>query len=505
MQIDRKHPELPLILAIDIGTSSIRSLLFDRLGRCLPEATSRQPLKLRVEKDGRAVIMTASLAESCWGCIDETLEKAGDISSHISAVAMCTFVSNILGVDSECQPVTPVYTYADTRPSQVVPGMRSIFNEEQLHQRTGCVLHASYLPARFIWLAQYQPEVLAQVQSWMTIGELLYTQLFGETAVSYSVASWSGLFDRTRFQWDTEVVGKLPLRASQLSPLVELNHSFQGLQASYARRWPALKDIPWYPAVGDGAAANIGSGCINHNQVAVTMGTSSAVRVVIPDSAPPVPSGLWAYCVDRQRALLGGALSEGGSLYAWMVNVLNLTEYDDLEASLANLPPAGHRLTVLPLLTGERNPGWRGDARGAISGITLATTPLEIFRAGLESVALRIAEIYQLLAPLVAQRPQVIASGGALSKSKLWAQILSDALGEPLAISSVHEASARGAALLALRSLGLVKTLDELPSPTGGTFEPNLAAHKVYRAALQEQRNLYGKIYIEGSLTDGTI
>ncbi|MCK4724519.1 MAG: hypothetical protein KAT29_01895, partial [Anaerolineales bacterium] len=336
-------------------------------------------------------------------------------------------------------------------------------------------------------------------------GELLYTQLFGETAVSYSVASWSGLFDRTRFQWDTEVMGKLPLQASQLSPLVELNHSFQGLQTSFARRWPALKDIPWYPAVGDGAAANIGSGCINHNQVAVTMGTSSAVRVVISDSAPPVPSGLWAYCVDRQRALLGGALSEGGNLYAWMVNVLNLTEYDDLEASLANLPPAGHRLTVLPLLTGERSPGWRGDARGAISGITLATTPLEIFRAGLESVALRIAEIYLLLAPLVAQRPHVIASGGALSKSKLWTQILSDALGEPLAISSVQEASARGAALLALRSLGLVKTLDEFPSPIGGTFEPDLAAHKVYRTALQEQRNLYEKIYTEGSLTDGTI
>ena len=89
--------------------------------------------------------------------------------------------------------------------------------------------------------------------------------------------------------------------------------------------------------------AGIGSGCINQEQVAATMGTSSAVRVVIPDRIPPVPSGHWAYCVDRQRALLGGALSEGGSLYAWMVNVLNLTEFDELEASLANLPPAGHR------------------------------------------------------------------------------------------------------------------------------------------------------------------
>lgn len=90
----------------------------------------------------------------------------------------------------------------------------------------------------------------------------------------------------------------------------------------------------------------------------------------------------------------------GGSLYAWMVNVLNLSGFDELEASLANLHPAGPRLTTLPHLAGERSPGWQGDARGMISGITFGTTPLEILRAGLESVALRIADVYQLLALL---------------------------------------------------------------------------------------------------------
>lgn len=505
VQTDITRADLPLILAIDIGTSSIRSLLFDRLGRCISEATSRQPINLEMGNDGRVEIATMSLAESCWYCIDETLEKAGNFANRVAAVAMCTFVSNILGVDKELQPITPVYTYADTRPSKVVPGMRASFNEEQIHQRTGCVLHATYLPVRFIWLAQFQPEVLVQVQRWMTIGEFLYAQLFGETAVSYSVASWSGLFNRTRFQWDDEILSKLPLEVSQLSQLVELDHGFQGLRAPFAQRWPALKEIPWYPAVGDGAAANIGSGCINHNQVAISMGTSSAVRVVIPDNILPVPSGLWAYCVDRQLALVGGALSEGGSLYAWLVSVLNLTKYHDLEASLAKLLPAGHRLTLLPLLAGERSPRWRGDARGMISGITIATTPLEILRAGMESVVFRIAEIYQLLTPLLATKARVIASGGALSNSKLWTQMLSDTLGKPVALSLDQEASARGAAMLAQRSLGLVDSLDDFPLPIGSIFKPNLAAHKLYLAAMQEQRNLYEKVYIERSLKDDTI
>ena len=81
-------------------------------------------------KDGRADITTVSLAESCWHCIYETLEKLEDTIDDVAAVAMCTFVSNLIGVDSEHQPVTPIYTYADTRPSKVIPGMRSIFDEE---------------------------------------------------------------------------------------------------------------------------------------------------------------------------------------------------------------------------------------------------------------------------------------------------------------------------------------------------------------------------------------
>jgi sugar (pentulose or hexulose) kinase len=139
-----------------------------------------------------------------------------------------------------------------------------------------------------------------------------------------------------------------------------------------------------------------------------------------------------------------------------------------------------------------------------ISGIILLQ-PRWSFSVQIKKGALRIAEFYQLLAPRAAQRPLVIASGRALSNSKFWTQILSDALGEPLVISSVPEITERGTALLALRSLGIVKTLEEFPSPFGSTFKPVLAAHKIHLSAMQDQRNLYGNVYIEGSLTDGTI
>src|SRR5204862_6512711 len=106
----------------------------------------------------------------------------------------------------------------------------------------------------------------------------------------------------------------------------------------------------------------------------------------------------WCYRIDRRRALLGGATSEGGNVYAWMQQTLKLGEPDAIERAVGALPPDGHRLTVLPFLAGERSPGWAGDVRATITGMGLNTTPIEILQAGLEAVAYRFALIFESLA-----------------------------------------------------------------------------------------------------------
>src|SRR2546422_3290221 len=112
--------------------------------------------------------------------------------------------------------------------------------------------------------------------------------------------------------------------------------------------------------------------------------------------------------------------------------MLKLPSDDEVEAALAALPAAGHGLTVLPHWAGERAPGWRGDRLGAIVGLRLDTTALEITRAALEAVALRLALVYDLLAPCAGPAHTIVASGGALARSRVWTQIIADALGQPI-------------------------------------------------------------------------
>ncbi len=329
----------------------------------------------------------------------------------------------------------------------------------------------------------------------MSIGEYLILQLFGQTAASYSVASWSGLLNRRELDWDAELLSVLSVSGNQLSQLVDMDHAWSGLDKAFAQRWPALKEAAWYPAMGDGAAANLGSGCTGPQRVAVTIGTSSAIRVVMPGAVEHIPSGLWCYRVDRQNQLLGGALSEGGGVYGWLTRTLQLTSEEDLQAELEDMPPDGHGLTFLPLLEGERSPGWNGQARGVLAGLSLSTRPEQILRAGLEGVAYRLALVFDLLRPALEDNPQIIASGGALLHSSLWVQIVADAIGASITLSAVEEASARGVAMTALCAMGKVASLQEFPDFFGQDYQPDVVAHQRYHQAIQRQQRLYQQVF----------
>jgi gluconokinase len=246
----------------------------------------------------------------------------------------------------------------------------------------------------------------------------------------------------------------------------------------------------WLPPVGDGATSNIGSGCSTRQRVAVMVGTSGALRVVADGPAPAAPDGLWLYRANRDRFVLGGALSNGGNLLNWLTESLTLPDYDTLQATLAARPPDGHGLTVLPFLAGERSPGWASHATGAIVGLRLHTEPLDILQAGLEAVAYRFGAIYELVRSALPGADEIIASGGALLNSPAWLQIVADVIGLPVTASGEVEASSRGGALLALEVLGGPAWFDR-PTALGRRFDPDLARHARYREARARQAHLY--------------
>lgn len=489
------------LLVLDIGTSSTRALLFDSDARLLTDSIAQIPSAPHITPTGDVTFDVEALFAAVVEAIDRVLGTPAALQRPVRGVAACTFVTNVMGVDAQGRPLTPLFTYAAPGCAKAVVALRTALGTagvHRVHDRTGCPLHTSYLPARFEWIAHHHPEWLRQVQYWLSIGDYVLWRLTGERCTSFSVASWTGLLNRRTLQWDEEWLERFNLAVGQLPALVEAAPLSLHLQPEWQRRWPALREAVWLPAIGDGAAANVGSGAVTPQQVALTIGTTGALRVIVPADQPAVPDGLWLYRLTAQEALLGGATTEGGNLLAWLRATLRLPPLSELEAAIASMPPAAHGVHCLPFIAGERAPGWNEAAQAALIGFTQSTTPLDLYRAGLEAIAYRFALIYRRLKPCLPDEGQsstIVASGGALTASPAWQQIVADVLGHPLLLLQEVELSARGAAVLALRSLGILPALDALPPTPAATIHPDMARHQQYQDRIEEQSALYARLF----------
>lgn len=492
----------PFVLVIDIGTSSLRAIVYDARAREVENFSARRKYQHDTTEEGGSTFDAHKLFDAFAGALDEIVRECDLAENKIAfaAVAASSLASNVLALDAHGEPLTPAYLYADTRNARQVEQLRAAYDWQPMYARTGCPLHTAYLPARFLWLRETQPEIFARAAQYVGLHEYFLQKLFGRSAVSLSFASWTGLLNHVTNDWDEQLLHIAGIRRAQLSNLFSTQESLRGLNAEFAARWKLLANIPWYPAFGDGAVANVGSGCVDETRVSVTIGTSGALRVVMDAAAGlhKLPRGLWLYRVDEHAGLLGGSLTDGGNILQYFRELFQFPEMAEFHRELETMAPDSHGLTLLPFFAGERSPGYHGDARAVLSGWNLHTSPIEIYRAALEAIAFRFAAIFELLRTAIPSPREIIASGGALLNSRVGMQILADVLNVPITASGEAEASARGAALLALRALGAIQTLDELPAALGETFTPNPTAHEIYSRARKRHESLY-YLLLEGT------
>ena len=490
-------PQTPLIATLDVGTSSVRSLLFGADGREIEGFGHQITYQVHTTADGGFEMDPDQLVQHTGDALDQLCGQLRAANLKPAAVGIDTFWHSVTGIDASGKPVTPILHLFDTRSAGSAKELAGKIDNAAQHARTGCVLHPSYYPAKLLWLSETQPGVFKQVKTWASFGEYLFLRLFGDPVTSTSMVSGTGLWNQNNNDYDAEIMSLLPVQPEQFARKDQMDESRDHLRDEFATRWPELDGIPWFPAVGDGAANNVGSGCVSRDQFALMVGTSGAMRAVIEEDHVVIPPGVWCYRVDARRFVLGGALSNGGSVYAWLRSTLQLPSNDDLERQLAAMTPGAHGMTVMPLFAGERSTGWRPDARAAFTGVSAHTSPAEIVRASLESVALRFRNVYDVMLTSIGEPRDIYVSGGALLHSPAWTQMMADALGRQVRACVEKEATSRGAALLALERIGAIKSIGDLPPAMGDRFDAIPEHHEIYKSMLARQKRLYQKLFEE--------
>lgn len=445
------------VLALDVGTSSTRAIVHDVDGLPVTEPVEVE-WKPLPGGGGRVEFDLQQVREA----VDETVRQAlrhGDVD----AVGASCFWHSLAVVDESGSVVTPLMTWRDSRADREAEELARMLDAEAIHRRTGCPIHASFWPAKLLWLRRHEPGLVADSR-FVSVSDVA----LAEPATSVSMASGTGLLNRETGAWDEELLGAVGIDARRLPRISDDGYERDGRT--------------WFPAIGDGAAANLGSGAVGPTLGGLTIGTSGALRIVRDDPVEPPRSGLFQFRLDGRRSVDGGSIADGGLLRKWLSKTLRLPKGEGEEEILAR-PPGCHGLVFLALLGGDRAPGWAPGGAGAVVGLTAETTAVDLRHAALEGVAFRFAEILERLPEV----ERLVGSGGTLRKSRALCQILADALELPLELPAVEEASARGAAVAVLERLGTFPP----PPPAEDVFEPRTERSDALAAARSRDRALY--------------
>ncbi len=484
--------ELPVVVGVDIGTTSTKAVAFDISGALVAARSHGYPL--HEPRPGYAVQDPQAIVDAVVQAVREVVAEVG--AHRVRGLSFSAAMHSLIGLSPAGEPLTDMVTWADTRASEQADRLRAAPGGLALHQRTGTPLHPMSPLTKLMWFREREPELAARVRTWAGIKEYVLLRLCGARVVEHSTASATGLLDNRALAWDDEALALAGVRSGELPELVPTTHVLRGLTDDAAAATGLPPSTPVVVGAADGPLANLGLGAVDPGVAACSIGTSGALRVVVDRPAADPQGSLFSYALAPGRWVVGGAITNGGVVLGWTGDALAPDLGDDAEAGLLALaqrvPPGSGGLLMLPYLLGERAPRWSSLPRGAYVGLTRAHRREHLVRAALEGVCLQLALVLGSMRAAGLEVSQVRATGGAM-RSPLWRQMLADAFGMRVDLAAGQEGSALGAALLGMEALGLIESIDVAAdlAEVEVSVRPEPASAAVYASLLPVFSDLY--------------
>lgn len=462
------------ILGIDIGTTSTKVVLFALDGQVIGQHSIGYPLlspQADVQEQDPDEIYQA-VVQSTQAVVNRYQAHIQSISGGIIGMAFSTAMHSLIAVDKQGQPLTNSITWADRRSAPWVNKIRQRCNAHELYTRTGTPIHPMSPLVKLLWLREDKPDIFAQAAKFISIKEYVLYRWFEQYVVDYSIANATGLFNMKTLDWDEEALDLAGVSAQQLSQLVPTTHVLSPMTAAATSSLGLPANTPVVIGANDGVLANLGVGAIAPQTLAITVGTSGAVRTMQSHPQTDEQARLFCYALTENHWVIGGATNNGGIALRWIRDNLAGTEvdrakllkkdaYDILTEIAATVCAGSEGLIFHPYLAGERAPLWDANARGSFFGLGLNHTKAHIIRAVLEGIVYNLHSISTALEEIAGPAQSIRATGG-FAHSALWRQMLADVFNQTVIIPESHEGSCFGAAVLGLYALGRIENLEQV-------------------------------------------
>jgi gluconokinase len=482
-----------VIVGLDVGTTGVKAVAFG-VGTSWRRVAIRE-YPLLQPQPGWQVQDPETILDATAAALAECVAAAA--GADVVAIALSTAMHGLIGVDAELRPLTPLITWADARARAEAGMLRASGRATELHRRSGTPVHSMTPLAKLMWLRRHEPRICRDARWWLGLKDYLLLRLTGVVATELSSASGTGLLDMRSRSWNPAAVELAGISLEQLPEILPTT-AILALAPAPARRVGLPAGTPVVAGAADGALGNLGTRAMEPGVAGLSLGTSGAVRMVVPEPRVDDEGTLFCYALTESVWVAGGAVSNGGIVVRWAGRALapdlrgaEPARADEAVLALAASAPAGSDgLVMLPYLLAERAPLWDPDVPGAYLGLRRDHGRAHLVRAAIEGVCLQLRVILDQLDRLHPVR-SVRVTGGAL-RATLWRDVLAAALDRPLHTVGDAEGTALGAAALGLFALGrapdLAAAVAEIAGPDTATTTPPVVADPALVAVYERAR-----------------
>lgn len=444
-----------LMIAIDVGTTNAKVIVFDEKGKVVAKAA--HGYQLRCQLPGQAEEDIGEI----WSAVKQGLKEVAARIDEPCAITMSTAMHSLIGIKNH-QAITPLYSWADTRAAKYAKDAKLA----AIAKRSGVPPHPMTPLVKLSWLKAENPDLYQSVDRWIDLKSFLVYQFTGKYQTDYSLADSYGFFDHETNSWDQEALQYLDLTAEKLPEAIDTTSKLEIINSALMKEL-GLEAKDLIIGASDGTLSNLAQ-ANPATSLSISLGTSSAIRSEVSQRKLDPAGKAFVYYLMPTRWVVGAPSNNCGNIWAWWKQILGLSfeEMDDLVASSSL---GSHGILFYPYLYGERAPLWDANASGKLLNLRADNTKADLLRAILEGILFNLRENYTLIAPLLGEIKEVNVSGGLAGVDGVL-QMLADILNLPVNLTKQGDASALGAAML-----GFSVYQKSLPIVDHGQarFEPN--------------------------------
>lgn len=477
------------VLALDIGTTSSKAVIFKCDGKLVAEAermiTSHYPESGWVEQD------PVEIERSSVRAIKDVMEKSAIQPTDLLTIGFSTAMHSLICVDENNEPLSRAIIWADGRSMKQAEELKQTIGYE-IYAKTGLPNHPMSPLSKLLWMKETDFKPYHEATYFMSIKEYIIQKWFNRRLIDYAMASATGLFNMHTFTWDDEALLLAGIDKKQLSNIAAPTEVLPEINQQIAREMGISSEIPFVIGSADGQLANLGSGAISPGEVAISAGTSGAIRQMIQGFEVSDNQETFCYAFTEDLSILGGATNNGGIALQWLKELISYEgSFDELTAEAARVEPGADGLLFFPYINGERAPIWNQDAKGNFFGLSITHKKEHLVRAVLEGITYNLYHIGKAL-ELQAGEPEKIYVNGGLAQSALWVQMLADVFGKDVYVSESHHSAAWGAAWTALVAIEKVGSFEAIKQniPIEAVISPNEQAHAMYQKVFQRYMDI---------------